>query len=343
MYPALTVSEILRNEQTEILWVGSQGGMEENLVKRAGLQFEAIPAAGVHGVSLRKLPGNVIRLWKGYWQSRKILKNFQPDVLFFTGGYVAIPMALAGLPRQSLCYVPDIEPGLALKTLTRWSDHIALSVEDSRRYFKRQEKITVTGYPIRSDLASWTKEKGLEYFGFSAATPTVLFLGGSSGARSINTAVLANAEALTADYQVIHISGHLDWDSIQQKTRNLSARYQAFPYLHEIGAAFAAADLVVSRSGASILGEYPAFGLPAVLVPYPYAWRYQKTNADFLTARGAAILLEDQKLQTDLLTTVQGLLMDPDRLKRMSSAMKALSQPQAAERIGALLLNLAEG
>jgi len=101
VYPALTVTETLNPHEDTLLWVGSVGGMEADLVKRAGLPFKAIPAAGVHGVSLRKLPGNLARLWQGYWQSRRILKEFDPDVLLFTGGYVAIPMALAGIKRQS--------------------------------------------------------------------------------------------------------------------------------------------------------------------------------------------------------------------------------------------------
>jgi len=105
VYPALTVSEILNHKGHTLLWVGSEGGMEKELVERAGLPFQAIPAAGVHGVSLKKLPGNLSQLWKGYHRSKQILKEFDPDVLLFTGGYVAIPMALAGkkTPIAALC------------------------------------------------------------------------------------------------------------------------------------------------------------------------------------------------------------------------------------------------
>ena len=145
MYPALTVTETLRNDTHTLLWVGSEGGMEKALVERVGLPYKAIPAAGVHGILLKKLPGNLRRLWKGYWKSRRLLKEFDPDVLLFTGGYVAIPMAAAGLRRRSVLFVPDIEPGLALKVLARFASRIAISVEDSRRFFRRQEKITVTG------------------------------------------------------------------------------------------------------------------------------------------------------------------------------------------------------
>lgn len=341
VYPALTVTETLRNDAHELLWVGSEGGMEKALVERAGLPFKAVPAAGVHGVSLRKLPGNLLQLAKGYCSSRRLLKQFNPDVLFFTGGYVAIPMAVAGLRRRSVLFVPDIEPGLALKVLSRFASRIAVSVEDSRSYFKHQEKITVTGYPLREELKKWTKAEGQEYFGFDPNVRTILFLGGSSGARSINQAVMEIAGELVREYQVIHLTGHLDWDEIQKRTSQLGPRYQAFPYLHEVGAAMACADLVVSRAGASILGEYPYFGLPAVLVPYPYAWKYQKVNADYLVERGAAVLLEDKFLKASLLSMITDLMKDQERLAQMSAAMRALSNPDAALAISELLMEMA--
>jgi UDP-N-acetylglucosamine--N-acetylmuramyl-(pentapeptide) pyrophosphoryl-undecaprenol N-acetylglucosamine transferase len=113
------------------------------------------------------------------------------------------------------------------------------------------------------------------------------------------------------------------------------------PYLHEMGAALAAADLVISRAGASTLGEYPLFGLPAVLVPYPHAWRYQKVNADYLTRRGAAVILQDQRLSDELLDTLNVLLENPNKMKAMRAAMFELSHPRAAEKIASALIDLA--
>lgn len=331
------------SDDTEILWVGSEGGMEAELVARANLSYRGIRAAGVHGISIRQLPGNLVKLWQGYWQSKQLLKDYRPDVMMFTGGYVAIPMALAGLKTKTLLFVPDIEPGLALKTLARFSDRIAVSVEDSRRFFSKKARIEVTGYPLRQDLMKWTKADALAYFGFSSEKPVILFTGGSSGARSINKAVIAILSELLKRYQVIHLTGHLDWETVKAATANLPQNYQAFPYLHEMGAAYAAADLVVSRAGASVLGEYPYFGLPAILVPYPYAWRYQKVNADYLVEREAAVLLEDQYLQNQLLAQIDTLVQDKARLQHMQRAMKALAQPQAAEHIATLLYEMAEG
>ena len=316
--------------------------MEADLVTRTGLEFRAIQAAGVHGVSLTKLPNNLAKLVQGIQQSKQILEEFQPDVLFFTGGYVAIPMALAGRKLKSLLYVPDIEPGLALKTLARFSDHIALTTSESKKWFSEKTNMTVTGYPLRDDIKKWAKSEAREYFKLESDLPTILFMGGSSGARSINQAVLAILDQLLEKYQVIHLTGHLDWEAVQSATVNANDRYHPFPYLHEIGAAMAAADLAVSRAGASTLGEYPYFGLPAILVPYPYAWRYQKVNADYLVERGAAVLLRDEDLKSDLLTIINDLLVNPAYLSHMSRSMSALSQPMAAERITELLYEMTE-
>ncbi len=342
MYPALTVIQKLNKAGHDILWVGTAEGIEAKLVQREGIAYESIQAAGVHGVSLKKLPGNLLKLWKGYKQSKAILKRFNPDVLFFTGGFVAVPMALAGRKLPSLLYVPDIEPGLALKTLGRFASKIAITVEDTKMFYKTSDKLIFTGYPLRDELMQWRKVEALNYFGFNHNVPTLLFMGGSTGARSINQAVLNIVEKLTEKYQVIHLTGHLDWETVSKATLHLNSRYQAFPYLHEVGAAMAAADLVISRSGASALGEYPYFGLPAILVPYPYAWRYQKVNADYLVERGAAVLLEDQRLIPDLWQTINDLMQDPNTLQSMSLAMKSLTHPQAADNIAELLFEMAE-
>jgi len=320
--------------------------MEEELVKRTGIPFQSIPAAGVHGVGLRSLPANLAKLLRGYLASRRILKDFDPDVLFFTGGYVAFPMALAGRSIPTLLYVPDIEPGLALKSVARFADRIAVTTEDSKDYFNTKDRLVVTGYPVRNDLAGWTRESGARFFGLSAGLPVLLVTGGSQGARSINNAVLDNLHQLLRMAQVIHISGSLDWPAVQAAAaglpQELSARYHPMPYLHEMGAALASADLVISRAGASVLGEYPFFGLPAILVPYPYAWRYQKVNAGLLARDGAALILEDQLLKSDLLPLIQTLLENPARREAMRSAMRSLTQPDAAGAIAGQILQLAE-
>jgi UDP-N-acetylglucosamine--N-acetylmuramyl-(pentapeptide) pyrophosphoryl-undecaprenol N-acetylglucosamine transferase len=347
VYPALAVYEALKSKHpnVETLWVGGEGGMEEDLVKRAGIPYRSVPAAGVHGVGLRALPGNIAKLTRGVNESRRILNDFKPDVLFFTGGYVAAPMAVAGRNYPIVLYVPDIEPGLALKFLGYFADVITVTAPDSKKFFSRPERIVHTGYPLRSGLLSWSRAKAAQHFGLDSSLPTLLVTGGSKGARSINMSILKHLDELLEMTQIIHLTGSLDFGTAEQAAEKLQAdkksRYHVMPYLHEMGAALSAADLVLSRAGASSLGEYPLFGLPAVLTPYPYAWRYQKVNADYLAERNAAVILQDELLNDKLLPVIKDLLTNNHKRDAMRTAMKTLSRPQAAEDIASQLVRLA--
>jgi undecaprenyldiphospho-muramoylpentapeptide beta-N-acetylglucosaminyltransferase len=350
VYPALAVLQALQQEadqglDLQVLWVGSEGGMEADLVQRNHVPYTAIRAAGIHGVGWRTLPRNLWLLGQGLVASRRILQEFKPDLLLFTGGYVAVPMALAGYSIPSLLFVPDIEPGLALKVLGRFASRIGLIAEESRKYFPIQSQVSVSGYPVRSDLVKYDKPAARRTLNLNPNLTVLLVTGGSKGARSINRAVLNILPDLPEAVQVLHLTGELDWPAIQSALKampaSVASRYHPQPYLHDMGAALAAADLVVSRAGASTLGEYPTFGLPSVLVPYPYAWRYQKVNADFLVQRGAAMMVSDQNLAAQLLPTLQGLLNDPEKLQAMSSAMRSLARPEAAHDLASLSHELA--
>jgi UDP-N-acetylglucosamine--N-acetylmuramyl-(pentapeptide) pyrophosphoryl-undecaprenol N-acetylglucosamine transferase len=337
----------------ETLWIGGEGGMEEELVKREQIHFQAIPSAGVHGVGLRVLPGNIRKLWLGYRQARNILHEFKPDILFFTGGYLAVPVALAAPGYQKVLYVPDIQPALALQTLAFFADQIAITVEDSKQFFQGwlRKKLTVTGYPIREELKKWSRSGAQQELGLLPELPTLLVTGGSKGSRSINQAVMNALPDLLPVMQIVHLTGRLDWDTIvtqREALKNESSvqawlgRYHAFPFLHEMGAALASADLVVSRAGASILGEYPYFGLPAILVPYPYAWKYQKVNANWLIERGAAVLLQNDELPEKFSKLVKEILLDKHHLEKMQSSSRLLSNPNAVSTIAELVVQVAK-
>ncbi len=348
VYPALAVHSALKNlrPDVETLWVGGEGGMETRLVERAGIPIKTIPAAGLHGIAVRQLPRNLAAIMHGISASGAILKEFKPDVLLFTGGYVAVPMALAGRSIPALLYVPDIEPGLALKALAYFAKCITVTSEDSRQFFSKNSHVVVTGYPVRADLAAWDKIMARAHFSIPAGRRVILVFGGSKGARSLNNALMANLPGLLEQVDVVHVSGELDWPEVEKNMQGLApelaSHYHAFPYLHEeMGAALAAADLVISRAGASVLGEFPLFGLPAILVPYPYAWRYQKVNADTLTRRGAALMIEDAKLASGLKMTIEKLLETPEKLDAMRTALLGLRTPNAAREIASQVIKLA--
>jgi UDP-N-acetylglucosamine--N-acetylmuramyl-(pentapeptide) pyrophosphoryl-undecaprenol N-acetylglucosamine transferase len=350
VYPGLAVVQTLLSEDQnhEVIYVGGVGGVEERLARRAGLRFEGVPAGGVHGLAPGRAARNLIKLIQGWWAAYRLGHRERPDVMFATGGYASVPVALAAwtLRVPILVYLPDIEPGLAVRLIARLASRVAVTVEDSRAYLPRH-KVVVTGYPVRSSFHGLDREQARASLGVRQEEPVLLVFGGSRGARSINQALSAVLPQLLDITQIVHVSGKLDWSWINDRREALpaalQARYHAFPYLHEeMGYALAVADLTVCRAGASTLGELPFFGLPAVLVPYPHAWRYQRVNAEWLAGREAAVVLEDEQLDRELLPTVQRLLSNPPRLAYMREQALKLARRDAATRLALELQSLSK-
>ncbi|HSD83563.1 MAG TPA: UDP-N-acetylglucosamine--N-acetylmuramyl-(pentapeptide) pyrophosphoryl-undecaprenol N-acetylglucosamine transferase, partial [Anaerolineae bacterium] len=289
---------------------------------------------------------NLLKLVAGTVRTWQLIGRHKPQALLTTGGFVSAPVAVACWLRRVpiLLYLPDIEPGLAVKFVAKFASKIGVTTEDSLQYFPAH-KVIVTGYPTRSDLAQADRLAAQRKFELVEDRKTLLVWGGSKGARSINRAIEAVIEQLLAKYQVIHISGSTDAAEVQAKRTSLAEElqrhYHVFEYVHDMGLAFAAVDLVVSRAGASILGEYPVFGLPSILIPYPYAWRYQKVNADYLVTQGAALRLADETLSNTLLPAIERLLSDEARRRTMSEAARSLARPDPALKLAQAVQELA--
>ncbi len=355
IYPALAVATALQSMgvlRQALLWIGVKGEMEERLVPRAGIRLETIRGGPIVSVPPQVKLVNAMKLIWSIGTVWQMIGRFRPDVALLTGGYMAAPVALAAWLRRIpiAIYLPDVEPGSALKAIMPLAQKVACTSPDSRAYVPAA-KMVVTGYPVRPELraaAALSQEEALAQFDLQPGRPTLFVFGGSRGAQAINRALMAALPLLLAQIQIIHISGELTWPEVEANAAQLSeeerAYYRPYPYLHErMGAAFRAADLVLARAGASMMGEGPAFGLPAVLVPLAWAWRYQKVNADFLTQQGAAVQLTDESLPAQLVPTVLGLLQDPARLAQMSAAARALDVPEAAANLAQLLARLAKG
>lgn len=355
IYPALALTTELAHQglrQEELLWVGTQGEMEEELVPRAGIRLETIRGGAIVSVPLQVKIMNAAKLVWSIGTASRIFRQFKPDVMFMTGGYMAAPVSLAarlhGVPIA--IYLPDVEPGASIKFVIPMAKKVACTTEGSRAYVP-EDKMVVTGYPVRPELraaAAMSKSEALAQFDLQPGRPTLFVFGGSRGARAINRALMAALPALLGQVQVIHVTGTLTWPEVEANLTHLSAEqlvyYRPYPYLHQrMGAAFRAADLVLARAGASMLGEGPAFGLPAILVPLAWAWRYQKVNADFLTKRGAAVQLTDETLREELVPTVLGLLNNEERLAHMGAAAQNLDVPDATPKLARLVMNLAKG
>jgi UDP-N-acetylglucosamine--N-acetylmuramyl-(pentapeptide) pyrophosphoryl-undecaprenol N-acetylglucosamine transferase len=302
----------------------------------------------IAGVSLIRKIISIVNLMLGTGQALFLMARNRPGSVLLTGGWSGLPVALAAWVWRVpiLIFLPDIEPGSTIRLFQRLARRVALTVPESSAYFP-PGKTVVTGYPLRKDVLAANRAEAIKHFGLDAGCKTLLVFGGSRGARSINRALMDILPDLLAQgLQIIHVSGTLDWPDVETRLTQLAdtRHYYAYPYLHhDMGLALAAADLVISRAGASTLAEFPLFGLPSILIPYPHAWRYQKVNADYLTERGAAITMQDERLKTDLLTTIQTLLADPGRLSDMKNRAAALVRPDGAKNVAHELVQLAGG
>lgn len=349
MYPALAVLQELTGEQDlEVLWVGGEGGMEADLVSRAGFEMVSIPAAGLHGVGIRALPGNLWKIMQGTRAARKLLAQFQPDALFFTGGFVAAPIAFASGSIPTVAFVPDIKPGFTLRFISRFADSIAIVAKAAKQYFRPSDELLVSGYPVRQDISSWSKRSSISHLKLDKKRKTLLVFGGSKGARSINTAVIQALPRLLETIQIVHISGENNWDQVQKENTalnsNLKKHYHPFPYLYDdMGAALAAADIVLSRAGASVMGEYPQFKLPSILVPIPFSGHIQHLNAAFMQKSGAALLLPDGQMSEKLSQLILDTIQDERRLAAMREAVGNLHLGKAAKTIANQIIRLGSG
>ncbi|MFQ5419240.1 MAG: glycosyltransferase [Anaerolineae bacterium] len=352
IYPALTAAAELQKSGGELLWVGTKGEMEETLVPRAGFPLETIRGGAIVSVPPHVMLKNGLLLGFSFFKAIGILRRFRPDVMFMTGGYMSAPVTLAArLLGVPICiFLPDVEPGSSIKFALPHAQKVAAASADSAAFLPA-EKLVVTGYPVRAELrqaVQMSRAEALSRFNLTETRPCLFVFGGRRGSWNINQALMTCLPDVLADFQVIHVSGNLTWDKVaafaQTLPAGLRAFYRPYPYLHEeMGAAYRAADLVVARAGASMIGESPAFAVPAILVPLAWAWRYQKVNADFLTNQGAAVQLTDEELPENLLPTVRRLLGDAENLVQMRTAAQALDKPGAVNRLADVIREVGRG
>lgn len=363
-----------------LLWIGAADGMEEALVRRAGIKYHGIQTGQLRGMNLLTILKNAGKMITGFFESLALTRTFQPAVCLVTGGYVCTPVVLACRlrwrnPIPVIIYLPDMMPGWAIRTLSRLAQRVAVSFPEVTVHFGGawpQGKAVVTGYPVRADLLkavgggkldaaahaqnrskvrrqlAQKLQRPLDQTNEQAAPlPLILVWGGSQGSRTINEATWAALPKVLPHAHLVHVVGNRDWSLWQEKIAQLSAlvpadlveRYHPAAYLHEeMALALAAADITVARAGASSLGEFPVARLPAVLVPYPGVNQMQ--NAEYLAQRGAALIIQDDRLQAELGETLVLLLQDQPKRQAMTAAMAQLAQPDAALHIGQQLVQV---
>ena len=356
IYPALTIARTIAGltKSCEILFVGTKQGLEADIVPKEGFDFATVDAAGFE----RKLSlSNLRTIYKtlaGLGQAIGILRRFRPDVVIGTGGYVCGPVllmaSLMGIP--TMIHESDVIPGVTNKILARFVKKVTVGYAEAASGFGGSAtKVVATGNPIRDEVMSATRSKGLEALGLKAGVLTVLVAGGSRGARSINNAMIDVHRRFAGQQtiQILHITGQNEYNNVVglidqagidiAKTGNIIIK----PYLYNMPEALAAADIAVFRAGAIGLAELTARGIPAILIPYPYAAaNHQEHNARAVEQHGAAIVISDKDLTgLCLADTIESLRGAPEKLQSMADASRRLGRPDAARTIAELAINLA--
>lgn len=353
IYPALTLLDTIKNKfpDTEFLYVGTEQGLESDIVPKAEINFTALDLAG--GLERKFTLKNFKRAADAILSIKragKIVENFQPDVVVGTGGYVCGPILLAAslMKVPTLIQEQNAVAGVTNKILSKFVSKIAVGSELALKKFPA-EKTIYTGNPIRAEVLAAKREDGLKDFGFSPDLPVILISGGSRGAQSINNAmvdVLLDAEKKNSA-QYLHVTGKTEFEKISRRLSDANfnfdnPRIKIVPYLYNMPQAMAMADLAIFRAGATGLAELTARGVPAILIPYPFAAEnHQEFNAKALTQVGAARMILNKDLTSEILSAqIDELLKNPDELKKMSAASLTLGKPQAAETIANLILSL---
>ena len=336
VFPALAVAEELRKQvkDVEILFLGGRYGLEQHWVREAGIEFAGLPVQGVLGRGLRSV-GALVAMGVSVITALSILREFKPHVIIGFGGYASFAGVSSGILSRcpTIIHEQNAVPGLANRVLSRFVRRICLAMPDSHKKFP-PKKVFVTGNPVRSEIVALAHKK------FTGKSKKLLIMGGSQGAKSINQAILRNLEEFKeAGVQIWHQTGNADYVAAREAYEKLDWPTKKAPqvlcFIEDVSKAYAWADLVVCRSGASTVAELAVAGIPSVLVPFPHATHnHQFYNAKYLANAGGAVIVEDKTLEGENFgTTILDILNDPDKLTEMSQAAKALSQQEAAAKV----------
>lgn len=353
IYPGITLARHLlkENPDAKVLFVGTKGDLDEGIVLKEGFDFRVILASGLTRRLSFQTFSTFFRVAVGFWQSIRILGRFRPDVVVGTGGYSSGPVVLAAwvLRAPIIIHEQNILPGLTNKILSRFAARVVLSFEESASYI-RGKVVEVGGNPVRPQVWAVTRSEGLKNLGLARGKFNVLVFGGTRGAHSINLAmarvIKGIPSSMRSKVQILHITGFRDFELGINAYKNSDIDAAVRPFIYNMEDAYAAADLIVSRAGATALAEIAACGKPAVLIPYPYAISdHQKRNAEFFAKRDAALVVLDGELQGPKLTeTIVSLIKDQKRLSRMAVQSKILGSKnrEATHRIVQLIRELAK-
>lgn len=348
IYPALALIQRLQERHLldAVLYVGTPNGLEADIVKKAGLPFKSLQLQGFR----RKLTlDNFKTLWlfqKSLHQAKSILKDFAPDIVIGTGGYVAgsIVYEAARMHIPTIIHEQNSIAGVTNKFLAHVVDKIALVFPEAKGQFSEKKKIVITGNPRAQLVAALEPDHHLQAMGFNQELETLLVVGGSRGAKPINEAMLAAIPQFNdKPYQVLFVTGRAQYDQVVgQLTVPLQKNIKIVPYLDNMSDLLPEVSAFCGRSGATTLAELTALGIPSILIPSPYVTHnHQRHNADYLVQNSAAVLLEELELNgRSLEAAADHILLSKDIQRDMHEASLKLGTPTAADQVIKVMLEL---
>ncbi len=350
IYPALAIASEIKQRipAAELLYVGTIRGLESKIVPPAGIPFKTVDIAGIDRSSMLKAGKNLIKFPFSFFQARDIIKEFQPNIIVGTGGYVSFPVVLAGtfMDVRTVIHEQNAIPGLANRNLARRVDWVLLTFAEAGKYLDARN-VKLTGLPVRPEILALDRK---QYQAGNQGIFTLLAFGGSLGANSINQAMLTLVERYRREkINMIWITGQAGYEDMQNalskrvEIKSLICGLTLVPYMYNMEEALAKADLAVCRAGASTVCELEILGVPALFVPYPYAAEnHQEKNARALVEKKAAEMVIDEFLDGDTLyQKIQNLRQDRQRLQQMGENMKKEARPNALKDIVDQVLALA--
>ncbi|MCK9217234.1 MAG: undecaprenyldiphospho-muramoylpentapeptide beta-N-acetylglucosaminyltransferase [Firmicutes bacterium] len=346
IYPAIAIAKGFSKiyDNADILFIGTKDGLESKVIPLEGFTFKHIKVRGF----LRELSiKNVIAVKEvliSFFHVYKMIREFKPDVVIGTGGYVSGSVLLtASLMRiPTFIHEQNAYPGITNRILSRFVDRIALTFEEASNYLKNQGQIIVTSNPLRKDITNINCKEGKGTLGFDDKIPLLFIVGGSRGAKSINENIMLLVKECieTKSFQILHMTGDTQYEKVISLYKEMEIPYEnkhikVLPYVYDMPNALAGSDLIISRSGAGLVSEITALGKPCILIPYPYASdNHQEFNAKVLERNGAAIVILESDLNSRLLLfEVKRLLNNPGIMRSMSVRSKELSKINATEEI----------
>lgn len=357
--PALALAGLVkeRKPDSEILFVGARRGIEKQLIESAGWPFRTVEISSFHrSLTPKELRHNLIslrNLLRSPGEAKALLKEFPASLVVGTGGYASYPMirAAASLGIPAAVHESNAIPGLTTRLLEKHADLIMVGFEECRKNYRHPEKVLVTGTPVRGDFFRLTKKEAKAQLGMDDGRPLIVSFWGSLGAREMNRQ-MAEFLALEArsgiPFHHVHGAGKVGCIHMAEYLKDADIDLDRAPglevreYIQDMGVMMRAADLVICRAGASTISELTALGVPAIIVPSPnVTHNHQESNARVLAnSGGAEMILEKDSSGRLLYDTARRILEDPDRRKRMSSAMSSLGTIDASEKIYAAVMDL---